>query len=225
MARVCALVPARGGSKGLPGKNLRPLAGTPLYRRAVDQARAAGIGEIAISTDIEAILTADHPPGTRAFRRPADLAGDTVPMDPVMINHLTRHGPADATMVLLQPTSPLRSVAQITEALALFATGRFDLVMSVTDIDRGILKAGLLLDDGRFRAVNDPAFPFTNRQALPRVCIPNGAIYVFNTAWFLRNGGFATDNTGALEMSAEASIDIDTAEDFALCESILAKTP
>ena len=137
---LIAVVPARGGSKGLPGKNVRPLAGVPLYRRAVEQGLAAGAAEVLVSTDIPEIL--DVPlPGVRLIPRPGELAGDSVPMDPVLIHALRDAG--SALIVLLQATSPLRAVEDIRRGVEVWRGGEFDLVMSVTEAPSTILKYGL----------------------------------------------------------------------------------
>lgn len=214
---LLALVPVRGGSKGLPGKNLRPLAGRPLYRHAVDQGLEAG-AEVLISTDIPELLAADHGPGVTALRRPPELAGDDVPMDPVILHALRDRG--EALVVLLQATSPLRRAGDIRAALEVWRRGRFDLVMSVTPTPAGILKYGMAEGD-RFVPVARAEYCFMNRQSLPAVYRPNGAVYVFDAEWFRANGGLATDRIGMVEMPAERSHDIDTAEDFARVEAIL----
>lgn len=214
---LLALVPVRGGSKGLPGKNLKPLAGTPLYRHAVDQGLEAG-AEVLISTDIPEVLAADHGPGVTVIRRPDALAGDEVPMDPVILHALRDRG--EARVVLLQATSPLRRAGDIRAALEVYRKGAFDLVMSVTRTAPGILKYGMA-EGSRFVPVAEPAYCFMNRQSLPAVYRPNGAVYVFDADWFRANGGLATDRIGMVEMPEERSLDIDTAEDFARVEAVL----
>lgn len=214
---LLALVPVRGGSKGLPGKNLMKLAGKPLYRHAVDQGLEAG-AEVVISTDIEELLAADHGPEVSAIRRPADLAGDDVPMDPVIRHALRDRG--EALVVLLQATSPLRRASDIRAALEVWRKGGADLVMSVARTPSSILKYGLA-EGSRFVPVARPEYCFMNRQSLPAVFRPNGAVYVFDAEWFRANGGLATDRIGMVEMPEDRSFDIDTAEDFARVEAIL----
>lgn len=217
--RLIALVPVRAGSKGLPGKNLRPLAGVPLWRRAVDQALAVGADEVIVSTDIAELLALPAGPRLRMLPRPAALAGDAVPMDPV-IGHALSELPGPARVLLLQATSPLRSLADIRATLARFAAGDVDLAMTVTPADPGVLKWGLVAD-GRFRALVDPGHPFANRQALPPVWRPNGAVYVFDADGFRARGRLACERIGAVEMPPERSADIDDAADFARAEAWL----
>ena len=128
-----AIVPVRDGSKGLPGKNTRPLAGTPLWQRAVDQARAAGAGRIVVSTDIQSILEASQPDDVVVLARPAELAGDTTPMAPVILHAINELNLTD-TLVLLKCTSPLREVADVTEGLDMFGKSQFDLCRSMGNL-------------------------------------------------------------------------------------------
>lgn len=216
-----AVVPVRGGSKGLPGKNLRPLGGIPLWRRAVEQGQAAGAARVVVSTDIPSLLAQDDEASVSFLARPPDLAGDETPMDPVLDHALRSSVPEGAAVVLLQATSPLRSVEDIRAAIALYQTGAFDLVKTVTPTSSGILKYGMMEGD-RFIPVADPAYCFQNRQSLPEVMRPNGAVYVFGRDWFLQNGGLATERMGAVVMPAERSFDIDTEEDFVRAEAMLA---
>ena len=218
--RLIALVPLRAGSKGLPGKNVRPLAGKPLYRHAVDQGLAAG-AEVWITTDIREVLDTDHGPRVRVIARPGDLAGDATPMDPVIGHALGVIGGA-GRVVLLQATSPLRTAADILAGVAEHRTGAHDLVMSVCAADRGVLKWGML-EGGSFHPLQRPEYCFMNRQALPAVHRPNGAVYVFDADWFRAAGRLATHRIGAFEMLARRSLDIDGAEDFARAELELAR--
>lgn len=217
--RLVAVVPAREGSKGLPGKNLLPLGGVPLWERAVRQGKEAGADLVLVTTDIPELLGRPPEPGVRVIRRPAELSGDDTPMAPVLVHALGEiEGPA--RVVLLQPTSPLRSVDDIRAAVALHGAGGYDLVKTVTPTGSGILKYGTMEGD-RFRPVGDPAWCFANRQSLPQVMRPNGAVYVFDKGWFIANGGFVTERIGAVVMPGERSFDIDTAEDLARAEAML----
>jgi CMP-N-acetylneuraminic acid synthetase len=215
-----AVIPLRGGSKGLVGKNTRLLAGKPLYLHAVDVALAAGAARVILSTDIPEVLGASLPPGVQAMTRPADLCGDNVPMAPVLL-HALQAGACEGLVVLLQATSPLRQAADVLAALAVFASGQYDLVMSVTEADRGVLKWGRV-EGERFVPLSDPAHCFANRQSLPPVVRPNGAVYVLNAEWFMKHGSFVSERIGVVPMSPERSQDIDTLADFERCEAALA---
>ncbi|HEY5762939.1 MAG TPA: acylneuraminate cytidylyltransferase family protein [Rhodocyclaceae bacterium] len=215
-----AVVPVRRGSKGLPGKNLRPLAGKPLYRHAVDLALAAGATRVIVSTDIPEILAAPETAGVSVLERPAELCADETPMAPVLkhaLDALAVSGP----VVLLQATSPLRRIEQLREALARFAAGGVELVMSVTAANRSVLKWGFV-NDGHFTPIGKPEWCFANRQQLPAVYRPNGAIYVVDSARFRREGSFVTPQVGVVVMPEEDSGDIDSLADFEHCAAVLA---
>ena len=217
---LVAIVPARAGSKGLPGKNRRDLAGTPLYRRAVDQGLAAGAREVLVSTDDPVILGAEHGPGVTVVERPVELSGDEVPMAPVLVDVLDRAGVDDADVVLLQPTSPLRDVADIRACSELLRTTGCDLVMSVCRADAGVLKYGVA-DGDRFVPMRSAEHTFANRQMLPPVFRPNGAVYVFDASWLRRHRSLVTDSIAMYEMDEARSIDIDVLADFERCEQLL----
>jgi N-acylneuraminate cytidylyltransferase len=215
-----AVIPLRGGSKGLPGKNTRPLAGKPLYRHAVDLALEAGASRVLISTDIHEVLTAELPPSVQALQRPPQLCGDTVPMAPVLV-HALQTGQVQGPVVLLQATSPLRQVVDVQQALARLASDAFDLVMSVTDADRSVLKWGQVMPDGRFVPLSKPEHCFANRQSLPHVYKPNGAVYAMDAQWFIEQKSFVSERIGTVVMPAERSFDIDNMNDFERCAALL----
>jgi N-acylneuraminate cytidylyltransferase len=215
-----AVIPLRGGSKGLPGKNTRPLAGKPLYRHAVDLALAAGASRVLISTDIQEVLTAELPQSVQALQRLSELCGDTVPMAPVLV-HALQTGQVQGPVVLLQATSPLRQAVDVQQALARLGSGAFDLVMSVTDADRSVLKWGQVMPDGRFVPLSRPEHCFANRQSLPPVYKPNGAVYAMDAQWFIEQKSFVSERIGTVVMPAERSFDIDNMNDFELCEALL----
>jgi N-acylneuraminate cytidylyltransferase len=216
-----AVIPLRAGSQGLPGKNVRELAGRPLYRHSVDQALAAGATRVLITTDIPEVLRAALPAGVACLERPPALAGHAVPMDPVLV-HALQAGAVAGPVVLLQATSPLRAPADIRAALAVFARGDHELVMSVTDADRGVLKWGRV-DGDRFVPLSEPAHCFANRQSLPPVVRPNGAVYVFDAAAFLARGTLACERIGMVLMPPERSHDIDTLHDFERASALLTR--
>jgi CMP-N-acetylneuraminic acid synthetase len=207
----------RARSRGLPGKNIRSLAGLPLYAHSVRTALKAGATAVVLSTDIESVLAQAHPSGVLAVARPEALAGDSTTMAEVLIHVL---GPeqglaidGETTIVLLQPTSPLRAVSDIHAALDSLAQAGVDLAMSVVEVDNGILKAGRL-KGGRFVPLSDPAYCFSNRQSLPPVYRPNGAVYAFKAGWFRANKGFETEHIGAVLMPPGRSLDVDSIDDF-----------
>ncbi|NVK33616.1 MAG: acylneuraminate cytidylyltransferase family protein [Rhodobacteraceae bacterium] len=217
---VVAFVPARAGSEGLARKNTKMLLGRPLYRHSVDKAIEAGITRVFISTDMDEILNAELPAGVQAVERPASLATSDVPMDQVFSHFLTEQLKDDATIVLLQPTSPMRPVSAITQALDLYRSGSYTMIMSVCETSSSVLKYGTR-DGDRFVSISDPGYCFANRQSLPKVFRPNGSIYVFGAEDFRKCNGFPDSKIGVVEMSPETSIDIDNLSDFEDCEKAM----
>ena len=198
---------------------MRPLLGQPLFLHSVQHALDAGAQRVIITTDIAEVEQLDLPREVEVLRRPPHLCEDTSKMDAVLVHALNACS-CSGTIVLLQATSPLRQPSDIEAGLSLFETGEFDLIMSVTPADSGVLKWGTL-DGGRYVPVSSPSYCFSNRQQLPPVFKPNGAIYVFDSAPFVERGSFVADRIGALEMPNENSLDVDTAADFQGCEQVL----
>ena len=219
-----AVVPMRAGSKGLPGKNVRHLAGMPLYQHSIEVAQRAGAGRVVLSTDIESVLHQEFGAGVVGLRRPPELARDDTPMNHVLLHVLSDAAGlqiADTTIVvLLQPTSPLRAVEDIQSGITALLQSDADLAMGVTETNNGVLKYGRVVD-GRFEPLGEPEWCFANRQSLPPVVRPNGAVYAFRAGWFRRNGRFSTPRIAAVSMPAERSIDVDDMNDFARAEALL----
>ena len=213
-----ALAPLREGSKGLPGKNVRLFAGLPLYEHTVRQGLRCCDGCV-VSTDIEEVLAGDYSDGRLLHRRPAYLAGDTTTMAEVLKEVIDSLSLNDLTIILLQVTSPLRHDKDIEDALELYRGGAFELVLSVTPDERSVLKSGMV-EESRFLPVSKPEYCFANRQSLPMIYRPNGAIYVFSADWFIQNGGLEADRIGAVTMLSSRSCDIDSKEDFAEAERL-----
>jgi CMP-N,N'-diacetyllegionaminic acid synthase len=219
--RAVALIPARNGSKGLPGKNIRPIAGVPLYRRTVNQAREAGLSTVILTTDIPSILELPPEPGLVIHRRPASLAGDEINMSSVVADALKRDEfDGDIVVALLQPTSPLRWPKQIAEAITAYQATSADLVMSVCEADNSVLKHGTMLEK-KFTPLRSSRETFSNRQQLPKVYRPNGAIFVFGAEWFRSNQGFASAEIEGFIMPENESIDIDDLNSFESCAQIV----
>jgi CMP-N-acetylneuraminic acid synthetase len=217
-----AVIPIRAGSKGLPGKNTRILAGRPLYMHAVHLALDAGAKRVLITTDIDEVLKSNFPEEVLVVRRPPQLSGDDVTMSPVLM-HLLMQEKVQGPIVLLQATSPLRKVSDIQTALLQLETGEFDLVMSVTEAERSVLKWGTILDNKRYVPLADVAYCFANRQSLPPVYKPNGALYAMRAEWFINNGSLATQKLGTVIMPVERSQDIDNLVDFERCEQLMSQ--
>ena len=206
-----AIVPCRAGSKGLPDKNFLILGSEKLYKIALDQALRC-ISQVIISSDknLEKELACYS---VEQHRRSPELSTDHSTMAELMFELIRRYQLHESTIVLLQPTSPLRRDEDISKCINIFKNNTFDLVFTVTSQDRAVLKSGFVRGN-KFIPIAEPDFTFMNRQDLPKLFRPNGAVYVFNGGWFEKNNGFTSSNVGVVEMPKENSLDIDNQEDF-----------
>jgi len=219
---VLAVVPARGGSKGLPGKNLRTVGGQSLVAHAVAAARASRcVDEVVVSSDDERILAEAARLGACPVRRPAELARDDTPgVAPLL--HLAGSRPDCGVLVLLQPTSPLRLAADIDGCLELMEKYRAPACISVAQVKHHPMWMFLRDDDGGLAPVLDVADRPDRRQAVPPVYAPNGAVYCARRDWLLKTGTLVTRETLGYVMPTERSVDIDTELDLRLAECLLA---
>lgn len=218
--RVVAIVPARGGSKGIPGKNLREVAGVSLLHRALRTAKACHyIDAVVVSSDDQAILEhASQIEGVIALRRPSELASDASAMSPV-VEHVLTSQPADA-VVLLQPTSPLRDVHDIEVGLEKFVSANANSLVSVCPTRTSPYWMYRLSSDERLQPLL-PKSDAATRQELPATYQVNGALYIVNASWFAEHHVFVDDHTVAYVMPADRSIDVDTPEDLIVAEALL----
>jgi CMP-N,N'-diacetyllegionaminic acid synthase len=230
---VLGIITARGGSKGVPGKNLKLLAGRPLLAYTVDSARACqALDRVILSTEDEAIAAAGRSLGVEVpFIRPAELSRDDTPHLPVIQHAATwmrQHQDyrPDAVMVL-QPTSPLRTAADIAAVIALLESSGADSVVSVSEVPAHSHPSRTLRVDATGHAVlfatGEPVRKRINRrQDLPDAWVMNGAIYACRTAVL---GGpdpsLYGDRVVAYRMPHERSISIDDLNDWAEAERAL----
>lgn len=221
---MLAIIPARGGSKGLPGKNIKLLEGKPLIAHTIEAAKnSKHITRVIVSTDDEEIAKVAIAFGAECpFLRPAELATDTAMAVDTYIHILDRIESEEKTaikeFVVLQPTSPLRISADIDGAINLFLDKKADSVISYTEDAKPIFWSKYLGDDLRLSNI----FPETidNRQGLKKTYHPNGAVYVFSSK-LIRSKQYYTENTYAYLMDVKSSVDIDTIDDFLYAEFLL----
>jgi N-acylneuraminate cytidylyltransferase len=222
--RVLGVIPARGGSKGLPGKNILPVRGRPLLAWTADAALAArGIDHVVVSSDNDAILAVARGLGAEALRRPAHLATDTASTIDVVM-HALDSLPGHDVVVVLQPTSPLRTGADIDAAMDRFAAARAPACVSVCEAEQSPYWMYRLAAAQTLEPVLDVPAETTRRQDLPTVYALNGAVYIADASWLRRSRAFVTRETVAHVMPAERSLDIDTQRDFDLFEKIVTET-
>lgn len=219
------VIPARGGSKGLPGKNIKMLAGKPLIGYSVDVARELAADEdICVTTDDAEIIAVVEGMGLKVpFVRPAELATDRSGTYEVLLHALdfyeTRGVHYDA-LVLLQPTSPLRTADDVRACLELYSPD-IDMVVSVKQAATNPYYNAFELDADGFLHISKGDGHYTRRQDAPPVWEYNGAVYVINTASLRKMTLGEFPRRKMYEMSATHSIDIDTAADFLQAEAAL----
>lgn len=219
--KVLAVIPARGGSKGLPGKNILPVQGRPLLSWTAAAARAASaLDRIVVSSDADEILAVARACGVEAMRRPAELATDTATMIDVVLHALDAY-PGHDVIVVLQPTSPLRSATDIDAALERFALSGAPACVSVCRAEQSPYWMYRLGERQALVPIVDAAAEVTRRQDLPAVYVLNGAVYVADVAWLRATRAFVAAGTVAHIMPAERSLDIDTPDDFRMLEAAL----
>ena len=226
---VLGVIPARGGSKGIPRKNLAPLAGRPLLAYACESARGSrSLARTIVSTDDQEIAAVARTCGVEVpFLRPLRLAGDDTPMVDVLIDVLTTLGSAEdfrpEAVVLLQPTSPFRRASHIDEAVNLLQATGADSVVSVVPVPHQFTPPSLMRMDGdRLVAAVDGVMP-TRRQDKPLLFARNGpAVLAVRTHVILEQRSLYGTDTRGVVMSREDSIDIDDRFDLEMAELLLA---
>jgi len=226
---MIAIIPARGGSKGLPGKNILPLLGKPLIGYSVEAALDSKyVDEVIVSTDSEKIAeTAKNFGASVPFMRPAELAGDTSRAIDVYIHTIDRlsseFGKNVDNFIVLQPTSPLRTTQDIDEAIRIFRIKEADSVISVTEAvhppvwSKKISQTGTLIEYFPKHATNK------NRQEIEKAYMPNGAIFIFNYLKLKEEYKYYFERTYPYVMPAKRSVDIDTQLDFDFAEFLMSK--
>lgn len=223
---ILAIIPARGGSKRLPGKNILPLAGKPMINWSIDAAKnVPSITRVVVSTDCKIIAnTAKVAGGEVPFLRPASLSSDTSSSVDV-VRHTLQYfkgiGECFDYLLLLQPTSPLRSATDIQGAIDLLNVKNADSVISVCECEHSPLWSNTLDDSLSLENFMPKNVKNMRSQDLPKYYRLNGAIYLTKVEQFLQERVFMSGNSVAYEMDSHNSVDIDTKLDFIIAETIL----
>lgn len=219
------VIPARGGSKGIPHKNIRPLAGKPLIGYSVDVARQlADDTDICVTTDDPAIAAVVEAMGLKVpFLRPAELATDKSGTYEVLLHALDfyeQRGIHYDCLVLLQPTSPLRTADDVRRAMALYSDD-IDMVVTVKEAASNPYYNCYETDADGYLTISKGDGSFTRRQDAPKVWEYNGAVYVINTASLRRCPLGQFRRRRMSEMDAARSVDLDTELDWLVAEKMM----
>jgi CMP-N,N'-diacetyllegionaminic acid synthase len=225
--RLIAIIPARGGSKGLPDKNIRILNGRPLMAHSIIHAQESGIfDEIFLSTDSQEYANIAIQYGANVpFLRSDELASDSASTWDCVSEALEQYsvlGKEFDIIVVLQPTSPLRTAQDIVNAIKKMILTNADSVVSVCEADHSPLWYNILPENKSLKGFVRPEIMAKTRQELPTYYRINGAIYAISTFYFLSAQNTIYDgNSFAYVMPKERSIDIDTLFDFSFAEYLL----
>ena len=219
-----AIIPARGGSKRLPRKNILDLCGKPLISWSIEAAlKSKYISKVVVSSDDEEILNISSNFGADIIKRPYELANDTATtFDAIKhtINNLEKYD----YIVLLQPTSPLRNENQIDEAIELLEEKQADAIVSVCEMDHSPLWSNTLPKDGNMNNFLRDEVLNKRSQDLEKYYRVNGAVYICKTDKLLENKSFfLKDNIFAYIMDKKNSIDIDEEIDFEIAKVLINK--
>ncbi len=218
-----AIIPARGGSKRLPGKNIKLLAGKPLIAWTIEAALDSKVFDhVFVSTDCGEIAKVSKDFGAEVpFLRPAELASDTATTNDV-VTHLVEwfekeYDKEVTTVAILQPTSPLRNVQHIQEAFALMGNENTKAVVSVCELEYPIQFCNQLALDGSMNGFMKPEHQ-KRSQDLAIYYRLNGALYLFKREYVNNLNKLYSEGTYSYIMTSQSSADIDTKEDFTLAE-------
>jgi len=221
--KTAAIIPARGGSKGIPRKNLKDFCGRPLIAWSISQAkRAHGISSVWVTSDDQEILAAAESWGARAILRPKDLSGDTATSEAAWLHalHVIESGMGQLDAVVgMQCTSPLREASDLDDGLRIFSEKGFDSVFS-----------GALIGDfyiwqkdraGSLESLNYDWKNRKRRQDFAEQYVENGSFYVFRPDIIRNNNNRLGGRIGVAPMAFWKSFELDTLENWTMCEHLM----
>jgi len=226
LMEILGIIPARGGSKSLRKKNIRKLAGKPLIYYTIKEAKKSKfITKLVVSTENLEISKIVKKYKIEVINRPKNLASDNIPAISVISNTLTQLNQSQAynpdIIVLLQPTSPLRTTKNIDEAIKLFLKGDRDSIISVCKIKHPLEWIYKISNKGKLEKFLKKNNEIFRRQDSPELYELNGAVYVFDKNKFLKTKKIIEKNSKPYIMPIELSVDIDNKFDFTMAELIL----
>jgi len=224
--KILAIIPARGGSKTIPRKNIKLLNGKPLiYYTIKESIKSKYLGRIIVSTEDKEISEISKKYGAEVIERPEELAKDETPTIDVIF-HVLQVIKAEnfepEAVVLLQPTSPLRNAQDIDNAIELFLKNDCESVVSVCEVEHSLYWS-FEIENRYLKPIFGGKYLNMRRQDLPKVYTPNGAIYVSTPEILRKYKSFYCSKTIPYIMPPERSVDIDNEIDFMLAELLMRK--
>ena len=220
MKKIVAFIPARGGSKGIPNKNIKDFAGKPLMVHSIEYAlKSKLVNEVMVSTDDSKISKISKDAGASVMKRPPKLCTDTATTESAIEHYLHSSKVKPDIIILLQVTSPLRPKGSLDEALRHFQKGGYDSLLSICSTHRFFWQ---VKDDNTASAEYD----YLNRPRRQDMkledvrFIENGSLYIFSHAHFEKTGNRLGGKIGFVEWPEDCNIEIDTITDFKILEGI-----
>ena len=220
MNKITAFIPARGGSKGISGKNIKEFAGKPLVVHSIEYAlNSSQIDEVVVSTDDDKIAKIARKAGVRIVKRPPELSTDFATTESAIHHFVNKFNKKPDILVLLQPTSPYRPKGSLENAITHFTGNGFDSLLSITPTHRFFWRAK---DDQTVFAEYD----YLNRPRRQDMKLDdirymeNGSLYIFTRKHFDKTGNRLGGKIGYVEWPVEYSIEIDTQLDFDMVEKL-----
>lgn len=228
MNSILGIIPARGGSKGLPGKNIAIVHGKPLIAWTIEEAkRSKFISKLIVSSDDQKIIDVATKYGADApFVRPKELALDNTPgIDPIKhaLAYYSNKGATYDYVVCLQCTAPLRTIDDIDGAISMCISRQASSVVSVCEVEHSPNWMVKVDADGKLSPYDQKGFQTARRQDAPKIYRLNGAIYMAKSELIMGNGSWYSNDTLAYIMDAERSVDIDSHMDMHLADLLLSK--
>ncbi|RME93225.1 MAG: acylneuraminate cytidylyltransferase family protein [Bacteroidetes bacterium] len=227
--RILGLIPARGGSKGIPGKNSKMLAGKPLIAYTIEAAlRCSSLARVMVSTDDEGLAAISRSYGAAVpFLRPAALATDSSPTIDTVVHTLRYYqeiGEAYEAVCLLQPTTPFRTAQDIERAIQHFQEAKTDSLVSVREVPHAYNPHWVFLADSdtkTLRIATGDAQIITRRQELPKAYYRDGAIYLTKAKVVLEQASLYGRSIAYVVSESPHAVNLDTPEDWAKAEALV----
>ena len=220
MNNITAFIPARGGSKGIPNKNIKEFAGKPLIVHSIEYAlNCSQIDEVVVSTDDDKIIKIARKAGARIVNRPPELSTDSATTESAIHHFVNKFNKKPDILVLLQPTSPFRPKGSLENAITHFTENGFDSLLSITPTHRFFWR--VKEDQTTFAEYDYLNRPRRQDMKLEDIrYMENGSLYIFTRKHFDKTGNRLGGKIGYVEWPVEYSIEIDTQLDFDMVEKL-----
>ena len=220
MNNITAFIPARGGSKGIPEKNIKEFAGKPLINHSIEYAlNCTQIDEVVVSTDDDKIAKIARKAGSKVVIRPPELSTDSATTESTIHHFVNKFNKKPDILVLLQPTSPFRPKGSLENAITHFTENGFDSLLSITPTHRFFWR--VKEDQTTFAEYDYLNRPRRQDMKTENIrYIENGSLYIFTRKHFGKTGNRLGGKIGYVEWSEDYSIEIDTPSDFDMVEKL-----